>query len=418
MKPSYYPSNPSAPWRVMVPMKWSPSGKRKAEYLKTREEGQKFCQLVRKHGDHYPDYLEGGRPQGAAPVQARYDEDLWKKVARDLATQFGSIDELYKAMDHHRATNIGIKPATVEEAIRFFCEARQHDPRVTSATTHAKYRNELKKLARQFPGDRLAAIDKAKIQELRRTVKGSRTTYSTVKAFFTWATDNGYLKESPMKDEKPWSDWGVNNDYYTVEKFEQILRLCAGLDPVPGVGLTNQYQDLLPWLILGGFGGLRTREISRRDKTEDALKWSDLHFDAKIPQIEIRDAATKTKRHLLSKVYAIQAIQAWLPYVASGSEYICRIGQHDLNTLKAQFEKATGLEFKENGLRNSFSTYAICYDGKEGAGSIALQMGTSENMVMKHYVGEAFAEGEGQAWFSLRPETVFTSITQPQEKAA
>jgi len=402
----------------MVPMKWSPTGKRRAEYLKSQEEAKKFCQLVRKHGDHYPEHLEGGKPKGCAPVMNQHQQDQWVSAARHLATRLGDISLLYQAAEHFLATRVNIKPVTVDEAIALFLEARQKDPRVTSSTTHAKYRTELKKLAHQFPGDQLSTIDKAKIQELRRAVKGSRTTYSTVKCFFGWAADNNYVKDSPMEKEKPWSDWGVNNEYYQVEVFNKMLRMCAGLDPVPGIGLTHKYQDLLPWLILGGFGGLRTREISRLNKTEeaDALRWTDLHFDAKT--IEIRDEATKTKRHVLSKPYALKAIQAWLGFVPSGNKFVCRLGQAALQALKREFKKVSGLDFEDNGLRNSFATYAIHYDGKESAGSIALQMGTSEKVLLSNYVGDCFAEGTGQAWFSLRPDTAFTSKPETQEEAA
>src|SRR5215469_2899620 len=421
MKPSYYPSNPTAPWRVSVPMKWSPTGKRRARYLKSQEEAKKFCQLVRKRGVHHLEYLkdEDGnpvdKPAGSAPVMTKHQEELWTSAVRHLATELGSINELYEAVARFKATRVD-KLATVEEAFASFYKERENDPNVTSDATLAKYKNELRKLIRQFPGEQLSTIEIAKIQELRRAVKGSRTTYSVVKTFFGWAKTNGYVKENPMKDEKPWSDWGVNNDYYKVEPFGRMLRMCAGLDEVPGVGLTNKYQDLLPWLILGGFGGLRTSEISRRKKTSDALKWTDL--GAKM--IEIRAAITKTrKRRVLSKAYAIDAIQAWLKFVPSGSEFVCRLGQHELNTLKKEFKEVSGLDFEDNGLRNSFGTYAIHYDSKEGAGSVALQMGNSEKVLLSNYVGDMFAEGTGQAWFNLRPDTAFTSEpAQTQEGIA
>jgi hypothetical protein len=121
----------------------------------------------------------------------------------------------------------------------------------------------------------------------------------------------------------------------------------------------------------------------------------------------------------VSKPYAIDAIQAWLPLVASRNEFICSLSQNSLTALKKEFKEATGLDFAENGLRNSFGTYALCYDGKEGAGSVSLQMGNSESTLLRHYVGERFAEGTGQAWFTLRPSTMFTSHpVETNEEAA
>ena len=82
-----------------------------------------------------------------------------------------------------------------------------------------------------------------------------------------------------------------------------------------------------------------------------------------------------------------------------------------MQELKREFKKATGLKFTENGFRNSFATYALTFNGLQGVGKLALEMGNSEATCKRHYV-KNIAPGSGKAWFSLRPFEVVPAIAR------
>jgi hypothetical protein len=79
-----------------------------------------------------------------------------------------------------------------------------------------------------------------------------------------------------------------------------------------------------------------------------------------------------------------------------------------MQELKRDFTKATKIKFIENGFRNSFATYALTFNGLQGVGKLALEMGNSEGICKRYYV-KNIAPGSGRAWFSLRPFEVVSS---------
>jgi integrase len=268
-------------------------------------------------------------------------------------------------------------------------------------------------LTRYFAGKELTDITESMLLEYFDALPGNhRSIYLTVNLFFGWARRRNYLVENPMKDVEPVGEHGVNNEYYLIEDFRRMLQIAAGLpDPKGEVEITQDYVDLLPWLILSGFGGFRSCEVSRC-KNRDALRWTDLCFDANPPGIDVRKEVGKGGRHRpFDKSYAIEAIKEWLPLVHSRNEWICPLGNHGLADLKKRFTQATGIKFNANGLRNSFATYALSYDTREGAGAIAKQMGNSEKVLLSNYA-RLLPTGSGVAWFNLRPcsETMFTVV--------
>jgi integrase len=172
---------------------------------------------------------------------------------------------------------------------------------------------------------------------------------------------------------------------------------------------------MLPYFVLGGFAGLRRCEIARVERDREALRWSDLYFDAGNPNIEIRTIATKkTARqsdlHYVDADYAIEAVQAWLPLCDCKSPFVFRWTTRQWQELKRRFKKATGIKFIKNGFRNSFATFALSYNGLNGLGQVAKQMGDLEGTVRHHYVRNLPA-GSGRAWFNLRPFEVVSSPT-------
>jgi integrase len=420
MNPSKFPKNGTAPWRVMVPKRWSPTGKRWPHYFKTEKLAAEFCQKVKRFGVSAFDNAE--RPKGTAPILSEHEEDQFMAAARYGFQKLGDISVLYRAIDHWIATRLNVKQGTIEEVTTAFYEARKRDPDVTSPRVLQNDRSRLKRLISYFAGRELTEITESLLREYFDALPGNhRSTYKTVNYFFGWACKRNYLVEDPMKNIDPVGEFGVNNEYYLIEDFRRMVQIAAGLpDPKGEVEITQDYTGLLPWLILSGFGGFRTCEVSR-NKDRDALRWTDLCFDANPPGIEVRKKVAKGGRSRpFDKSYAIEAIKAWLPLVHSRNEFICSLGAHGLADLKKRFTKATGIKFNANGLRNSFATYALSYDTHEGAGAIAKQMGNSEKVLLSNYA-KLLSTGSGQAWFNLRPQTLFSVVvaeTGTAEKAA
>ena len=408
MKPIPFPSKTS-PWRVEVPGRYFANRKRKAKYFASRDAAEKFIQKLKIDGR-------------AALDQSRRqpNEDAFAIAVREFAKMYdGDVSKVYAA--HERLQKLqNIRPATVRDATEAFMAARKAgwSPRgkAPMASTIDSDRWRLLKFENRFSRVQLSDLSEVELRTFFDEIKNrnKKSIYKTVHLFFVWAAQYKYIGENPMLGIESTGQFGVNNDYYPVATFKRMLLIAGGLEPVqPGKAPTRDFIDMLPYFVLGGFAGVRPCEVVRVNRNADAIRWSDFHFDVEHPNIEIRDAITKqTARdsdlHHIDAEYALEAIRAWLPLCRNESPLICRWTKRYMQELKRRFTKATGIKFIKNGLRNSFATFALSYDGLSGLGAVARQMGNSEGIVRRHYARN-LPTGSGRAWFSLRPFEVVSS---------
>ena len=406
MKPSPFPNkkapSKTTPWRVILPTSLT-HGKRKAKYFATKKEADDFCKIANKRGFTL---------EGFVPPIPQNQEDAFGIALREFAKMYdGDVSKVYAA--HERLQKLqNIKPATVREAVEAFQAWRQTQVgRTFKQSTITGDRWRLLKLVNAFDRVQLTDLTPVALREFFDGITGDpRSVYKSVRVFFGWATDRGYLGENPMVSVKPVGEYGINNEYYPVTTFRRMLRIAAGLEaPHVGGEPTRAFIDMLPWFVLSGFCGLRSCEAYRLNRGAEAIRWTDLHFDAEVPNIEVREEVAKATardtdvRHVES-AHDLEAAKAWLTLVPANGSFIVRWTKRQMQELKRDFTKATKIKFIENGFRNSFATYALTFNGLQGVGKLALEMGNSEGICKRHYV-KNIAPGSGRAWFSLRPES-------------
>jgi integrase len=400
----------TTPWRVMLPKSLT-HGKRKAKYFATKEDALKFCRQAEKPGFT----LEGFVP--AVPKSEQ--EEFGVAIKRFAALYDGKIANAYAA--HEKLQKLqNIKPATVREATEAFMAARKAGwspkGKPPKASTIDADRWRLLKLENRFSRVQLSDLSEVELRIFFDEIKNrnKRSIYKTVHLFFTWALLYKYVGENPMAQIEPTGKFGINNDYYPVATFRRMLLIASGLEPVkPGKAPTREFLDLLPYFVLSGFLGLRSCEARRENRLAEAIRWTDLHFDVEVPNVEVREEVAKqTARdsdvHWIESSHALEAVKAWLPIAQQKSPFIVPWTKRQIQELKREFTKATGIKFIKNGFRNSFATYGLTYNGLQGVGKLALEMGNAEDTCKRHYV-KNIAPGSGRAWFSLRPFEVVSS---------
>ena len=93
------------------------------------------------------------------------------------------------------------------------------------------------------------------------------------------------------------------------------------------------------------------------------------------------------------------AAKEWLQTVAKPTGRIVEISQSTLQRLNNELLDAVKLEVPENGLRNSYGSYALSF---RSPGEVAKAMGDTEATVMRYYI-KKLEPDTGQAWFAVRP---------------
>ena len=156
--------------------------------------------------------------------------------------------------------------------------------------------------------------------------------------------------------------------------------------------------SLIPWLIFGGFCGLRSAEILRLD-------WRDVNLKRRFVEVTADNAKTAQRR----LVPLCDAAVAWLQARAKDEGHVVvRSGDkgvyYDLaaavNRTRREARVKTRFKWKRNGLRHSFCSYRLAVT--QDAAKTSLEAGNSPQMIFRHY-RELTTEDEAKEWFGVMP---------------
>jgi integrase len=145
--------------------------------------------------------------------------------------------------------------------------------------------------------------------------------------------------------------------------------------------------DFVPFIVLQAFGGMRREELRR------GLQWSAINFDRGTLVIPAAIAKTGRKR----KIDLPKNALAWLaPYRGKHGAIFAK----DPGKRIAKVSTASRVKWKANALRHSYGSYRL--ESVKNAGQVALEMGNSAAVVMRHYFEIVDAQAARDYW-NLKP---------------
>jgi integrase len=217
---------------------------------------------------------------------------------------------------------------------------------------------------------------------------------ATIGAFFKFCKERGWLPRDhegielvPKFKEKP-----TDITIYSPWEVTQFLN--------------HSRPEMVPFLAIGAFAGLRSAEIERLD-------WSEVHLADKFIEIKAAKAKTASRRIVpISKNLA-----KWLKDHSKDEGRVVpfdnvnkQIGWlvEDTNqALKEAAEKdgkdpdkAKKVQWKKNALRHSFISYRVAET--QDVAKVALEAGNSPQIIFQHY-RELVQPKEAKAWFGIKP---------------
>jgi integrase len=146
--------------------------------------------------------------------------------------------------------------------------------------------------------------------------------------------------------------------------------------------------EMVPYLAIAAFAGLRAAEIDRLD-------WSEVNLAERF--IELKASKAKTASRRLAPIP--DNLLAWLTPYAQPFGPVCNFERSDKQLFYYLAPKA-GLKWKRNGLRHSFISYRLAV--VKDVGAVSLEAGNSAQMIFKHY-RQLVTEKQGNEWFSIKP---------------
>jgi len=284
-----------------------------------------------------------------------------------------------------------VLPIIVPDLVAAFMASRDRTTRMGRPASPEYARDierRLGKLSAAFPADTADAITSPRLEAwIDATGQKGRHRFNTlrlVRTLLKWGQKRGNLPEGDLPTDKLEIVAPVDDSAIEIFNPQELARLMAAAK-----------TEMVPFLALGAFAGLRTAEIQRLD-------WSDLKLERGFVEVGADKAKTKSRR----LVPVLPALAAWLMPIRKPSGLVLPF----VNVAKqiGWISRDAKVPWKHNALRHSFISYRIAVT--QSAEQTAFEAGNSSQMLFRHY-RELVTPAEAQAWFSVLPSAEPKSST-------
>ncbi len=346
--------------------------------------------------------LETIRPSGI-PLELAAKEfiEAWK-VLQGKASLVEAAKEF--ARRHlHEAPNL-----TVPDAVKQMLEIKAREG--TSSAYMKVLRFYLTRLAEAFCCS-LRTVSSAQVSDFLRgmnvSARSRNNARSTVGAFFKFCRERGWLPKD-------------HDGIELVSKFKEKATDIAIFSPYEiSCFLAHARTEMIPFLTIGAFAGLRSAEIERLD-------WDEVHMAERF--IEVKAAKAKTASRRIVPIS--ENLATWLaPHVQSEgpvvpfdnvAKQIAWMVDETNEGMKAAAredghdpEKLRPLRWKKNALRHSYISYRVAEI--QNVNQTALECGNSPAIIFKHY-RELVRPTEAKKWFGIVPSDDAKITLMPSSK--
>ena len=374
LKPFHSKHRPEWKWVVYWPSD-IPGKPRKSSRFRTKAEAEKF------RFEKEIQVTNDGR-KAAALRDSVISEAVWaSEQLKPLGVTLREVITDY--VDRNKRVAESVK---LDEAIYEFIDTKK------AAKKSARYIQDLRSRCGQFvnahDGMRMAEIEVADVETWLESLKVEAVTRNnfrrSLSVFFSWGVKRGFCKSNPVFDAERAKEISERVEIFTPAELRVILNAAADV------------PEVLPFLAIGAFAGLRSSEIERLD-------WCDVDFLNKRIDVSGKIAKSAANRY----VPMWPALIEWLQPAAKAYGKVCLSSvykrltafRHDL--AKGKKGERPPLAWKNNGMRHSFASYALAECGD--AGQVALWLGhDSTKMIFKHYRERVTPESAGE-WFAVLP---------------
>ncbi|MFZ0828831.1 MAG: site-specific integrase [Verrucomicrobiia bacterium] len=286
------------------------------------------------------------------------------------------VDELIASKDSAGKSDVYIKDLTS----RLGAFADSFQLRISSVTG--------KQIEEYIRGLKTLGRDENK----RRSLSGrtQHNIHRLINTLFKFAIKRSYL---PKDHDEMSSVEKATVDSSEIEVFSpaELQKLFdACMTPVKERGKWRTREEMIPYLAIASFCGLRAAEIMRLD-------WSEIHSTGTEKFVEVKAGKAKTASR--RTVPISENCAAWLECYAKTSGPVINLSRADKQLFLYLAEKS-GVPWKHNGLRHSFISYRLAV--VKDVGQVSLEAGNSPQMVFKHY-RQLVRESEAKEWFGIMP---------------
>lgn len=327
-----------------------------------------------------------------AVAQRRSAGDVWVGLSDDARLEVVtilakcrergvSLSDVWQGYVNGTTGPAKLAPFTLAQAIELTKNAKE------AQNCRPRYVKELGKYLRSFARGReqmpVASVTLATIQEWfasrRETPKRIVGSVGVLSSMFSTCVDAGYLHVNPChKFKRPRIDYGRPAIFTPAQ-----VRLA--------VDHVHQFHPRhLGWFALATFAGIRPEEIGK-------LSWAQFDKDRKTITLDPEHSKVRTRRivHLepAALAWALEAKRIACPF---------EFDEREKTKVRKSVCAALGIEqWPQDVLRHSAASYWLAH--AKDAGKVAMELGTSEGVLLKHY-RELVHDEQAAAFWAIMPQ--------------
>ena len=356
------------------------AGKRRRRFFESKEPAHAFAAF--KNAELKRNGIEGAE----FPTEIR----VMAQNAVERLQPFGkNIDD---AVDHYveylEATARSITAAELVDQLIAKKEADGMSQRYIQ-----DLRSRLPRFAETFGDEMVATITTTQIDDWLRALDVGPTTRNNFRRvvimLFGYAVKHGYAVSNPAMETDQAKQKDSPPGILTVQ---QTARLLEAATP-----------ELLPYIAIGAFAGLRRAELQRLD-------WSEVDFESGL--IEVTAKKSKTASRRLVKIQP--NLREWLlPVRKHRGPVTCEEFVKEFT----QARVAAGItKWPDNALRHSFASYHLAHF--RNAAELALEIGHTNSAITFAHYRELVRPKEGERYWNIKPAKTAKKIVHMTPRSA
>jgi integrase len=342
------------------------AGKRKRRFFEAKGPAKTFAALksveLQRHGVEHAEFPTALR------VMATKAEEMLKPYDKTI------LDAIAFYLPHLEASN---RTCTFAELVDELLLAKAADGASKPYIADLKFR--LGQLANALGDKPVCEIRTDEIDDWLRGLRVSpisrNNSRRVIVTAFGFAVKRGYATDNPaLKTDKA----KVVGEAPGILSVSEAARLLEAATP-----------DILPYLAVGLFAGLRRAEIERID-------WSEIDFESGLIKVTAEKSKTSQKRYV-----TIQPnLREWLLPLRQHTGNVTP--QSCFRELFEQARAAAGIdEWPENALRHSFASYHLAHF--KNAAATALELGHHDSRITFAHYRELVKPKDGERYWNLFP---------------
>jgi integrase len=349
------------------------AGKRKRAFFETQKAAQAFAD--EKNIDRMNAGLDGEKITAKLREMAVECAERLAKFGKTLndATDF--------LVAHLEAAG---RSCTAEQLVKQLLAAKEKD---SVSERHLRdIRNRLGRFAEHFDGKLIAEITEPEIEAWLHSLQVGAQTRNHYQAMarlaFNYAMRHRYATSNPALDAPKARVRRPDIGILTVDQARRLLEAAT--------------PDVLPYIAIGLFAGLRRAEIGRLD-------WEEIDFEAGLVEVKAQKSKTAQRRFVTMQ----PNLREWLlPHRQLRGAVVPR---EKFEQLFDQARTAAGItEWPQNGLRHSFASYHLA--NFKNAAATALECGHHDSRVTFSHYRQLVRPREAERFWSIAPSEAAEKI--------